>query len=465
MKANRILSVALLSALAVGVLAQAPFTIIRPAEGARVREVVKVHLPKNSVPQGGYLSIWVDDGKEKRFLEATLPEAKGDVYEYLLDTKKLRLPDGPCTIEVVLYGPSGVIDSSKVNVTIANQQEITVPKAGAVLKYRYRPNTSWVYDVKATLSLLSISLEEEQRGATAAEQILIEDRFPLEYSIYNVYPNGNGLLRSRPLLDESGTIVFQRPGGGFDVVTDDQLNSIFLEVNPFGRRLYMSSPGYADPLGSSGSSAGHLVLLPLPTLPTEPQELGGTWSARTEIPADYHGNRNTIATVAEIPTKATLVAFEWEQNRPCAHIRYEFAVGKLADQKAVTIKGTAIPDAQVSVVQDVWFAMDIGAVVKSDLVMTVQGTSGGAGMTGGEATSGPRGTRGGTRGTRGPTAGTGPRSEDEDYGPSGPGPGMIGPSAMSPGGAGGAEMTGGGLTGMGDGRLRVRMRVQMVLRN
>lgn len=466
MEPNRILSVALLCTLAVGVVAQAPFTIIRPAEGARVREVVKVHLPKNSVPQGGYLSVWVETGKERRFLEATLPEVKGDVYEYLLDTKKLGIPDGPCTIEVTLYGPSGVVDSSKVNVTVANHQEITVPKAGAVLKYRYRPNTSWVYDVTATLSTLSISQEEEQRGATAAEQIVLEDRFPIEYTIYNVYPNGNGLLRARPLLDASGTLVFQRPGGGFDVVTDDQLNSVFLELNPFGRRVYMSSPGYVDPLGASGSGAGHLVLLPLPTLPIDPQELGSTWSAKTEIPGDYHGTRNTIATVTEIPTKATLVAFEWEQNRPCAHIRYEFAVGKLADQKAVTIKGTSVPDAQVSVVQDVWFAMDVGTVVKSDLVMTVQGSTA-AGMSGGEtgATS-TRGSRGGSRGSRGgPTVGTGPRAEDQDYGPPGPGPGMVGPSAIGPGGAGGAELTGGGLTGLGDSKLRVRMRVQMVLRN
>src|SRR5476649_542729 len=79
----------MLAGLTSVVLAQAPFTIVRPADGAKVRETVHVLIPKGSIPPGGYVGIFLGG----KFLEATVPPLKGKYYDYALDTKKLGLPD------------------------------------------------------------------------------------------------------------------------------------------------------------------------------------------------------------------------------------------------------------------------------------------------------------------------------------------------------------------------------------
>ena len=56
------------------VLAQAPFTIVRPADGSKVREKVHFTIPLNSVPAGGYIGVFttVTDSSgnaKRRFIE------------------------------------------------------------------------------------------------------------------------------------------------------------------------------------------------------------------------------------------------------------------------------------------------------------------------------------------------------------------------------------------------------------
>src|SRR6476469_1077811 len=84
---------------AVLAMAQAPFTIVRPADGAKVREDVRVLIPKNSVPKTGYVGFFLDG----KFMEAVIPNLSGRYYEYLLDTKGKKIEDGKHTLEAVLY--------------------------------------------------------------------------------------------------------------------------------------------------------------------------------------------------------------------------------------------------------------------------------------------------------------------------------------------------------------------------
>ena len=80
-------------------LAQAPFTIVRPADGSKVREKVHVLIPKNSIPQGGYIGIFLNG----KFLEAVTPPLAGKYYDYVLDTKGRQIADGKVNLEAVLF--------------------------------------------------------------------------------------------------------------------------------------------------------------------------------------------------------------------------------------------------------------------------------------------------------------------------------------------------------------------------
>src|ERR1700690_3592775 len=92
-------------------LAQAPFTIVRPADGSKVRERVHFTIPVNSVPAGGYIGIFTtitgNDGKSvRRFVEAVVPRfpsknpdtgtyvanTKSKFVEYVMDTKAMAIP-------------------------------------------------------------------------------------------------------------------------------------------------------------------------------------------------------------------------------------------------------------------------------------------------------------------------------------------------------------------------------------
>ncbi|MFN3691136.1 MAG: hypothetical protein ACK4UU_09455, partial [Fimbriimonadales bacterium] len=135
-------------------LAQAPFTIVRPQDGARVREVVQFRFPIRSVPQGGFIGVSIDG----KFIEAVAPAAldtdrERGHYIYKWDTKRLNVPDGEHTVELTLYanpesGQSRVLGRSSVRVQVEN--EIKPPAEGIFLRYRWVPGKVYRYDVKAT---------------------------------------------------------------------------------------------------------------------------------------------------------------------------------------------------------------------------------------------------------------------------------------------------------------------------
>src|SRR4051812_17101339 len=96
----------------------APFTIVRPLDGSKVRENVHILFPKNSIPDGGYVGIFVNG----KFIEATIPQPGAKYLDYTLNTKGLDLPDGPLNIETLLYVDFAekpkVFDKSSISVTL-----------------------------------------------------------------------------------------------------------------------------------------------------------------------------------------------------------------------------------------------------------------------------------------------------------------------------------------------------------
>src|SRR5438552_1246555 len=90
---------ALVSAVGVRTSAQteAPFTIRYPPDGASVREKVKIRIPLNSIPEGGYVSLYIDgdfrgalsvSDKEREAIRKAAAKSKEAAYfDYTWDTK------------------------------------------------------------------------------------------------------------------------------------------------------------------------------------------------------------------------------------------------------------------------------------------------------------------------------------------------------------------------------------------
>jgi len=156
--------------------AQAPFTIVRPLDGARVRETVQVRFPIVSVPQGGFIGVSLDG----KFVEAVAPSAlRSDSekrhYIYAWDTKGRNVPDGTHTLELTLYsgtegGSPRVLARSSVRVIVENG--IQPPAEGIRLQYRWLPIGKTVrYNVTYTAKE---STEIQYSGLTPEETILDE---------------------------------------------------------------------------------------------------------------------------------------------------------------------------------------------------------------------------------------------------------------------------------------------------
>src|SRR6476646_7869225 len=122
-------------------MCQAPFTIVRPADGAKVREQVRVLIPKNSVPKPGYVGFFLDG----KFMEAVVPHLSGRYYEYVLATKGRAIADGKHTLEAVLYvdysDEPRIVDRSSASVNGSNGANIELPADGPHLRSQFEPDT------------------------------------------------------------------------------------------------------------------------------------------------------------------------------------------------------------------------------------------------------------------------------------------------------------------------------------
>lgn len=448
-------------------MAQAPFTIVRPIEGSRVREVVKILIPKNSVPNGGYISVSVNG----QFIEATLPQVKGEMYEYLLDTKKRNLKDGPVTIEVTLYGPTAgdrtaIIDKSKVNVILSNGANIKISSGGLKMRYKMRVGTTWNYDIHRTISLLTISSEEQKKGGTPAEQVVSDDDYMSRFTVDNVYPGGNGLLRIEVIPNPIyGTVVFQEPDGNLEVIRDDELTPLYTEITPYGKSVFFSLP-----LGIGGPAGRHVAIPEDVTpLPIDPQKVGEKWSTTIKLPGDF-SQASGVKSKSQLQmldrqVTGELVALEWEQGHPCAHIRYEFKLGKIEGEK-VKYNNSIVNDAAYSYRQDAWYAIDLGTIVRRDEAIELEGIAGDA----------PQANAGGGAAGAGVAPGPGGVPSSSGGGGVGAGTGAVGLPQGGPGRGGrggrggqmGNEPGGGGqnpgAAGLPEGRIRVVLRQSMILR-
>jgi hypothetical protein len=409
-------------------LAQGTFTIRRPADGATVRETVAIRLPKNSIPDGGYIGVYVND----KFLEAARPDvdASGE-YVYRLDTKARKLPDGEHTIKVVLFvdfqDTPRIVNSSSIKVTVDNQTSIRLKPGGQTLRYTFTPGKEWNYSLKRRSRVSVISQALAQVGGRAAERDLSSESTRIRYAIDNAYGSGEGLVRIQGLPDK---------GKDYTIVTVSGVNQptprfayemhpIYMRVTGTGREIFSSAPPYIPLEGTGGDAARTdlFYVFPLPVLPTRAVSPGDVWNAPFLLGAlDLDQKDEKDKYTVSIDSRGSFEGVEWYRGRRTAKIRMMASAGpeQLAGMQNINnVEGEA---AKIEIEQVIWFDLDRGMVVRMDRTLTQESLIDAAPATGGFG--------------GGPGGGFGGRGGDDDLG--------GGPAAPGgPGGMGGGRAAGG----------------------
>lgn len=421
---------AILSLLALGVvcvgMTQSSFTIVRPANNAKVRENVRVLFPMSSVGDNGYVGIFLNG----KFLEAVKPGKGAEYLYYDLNTKARGIADGPLTIEAVLYQELAdrprIVDRSSINVTVANSSSIPVPENGIKLRYKFNAGKQWIYKFENRIAVNNLSEIDSNRIST--ENLLAgaeTSSIRLLYAIDNSYSNGDGLLRIQALPDKGKDYTMLVTADKPDQEQkyyDYQMHPLYMRLTNTGREVFGSAPTYF-PFERTTAEAFRTdlyALYPLPMLPGDPMKPGDTPQVGItlgDLDLDKKNEANSLVT--KIPgVRGEFVGVEWERNHPCAHLRY-----LRADKVPDGLKGSGrLLNAQ-RVEEDIYFALDLGAVLKLVRTYTIDtkitvpvggaqnnNTAPGAGIGGsgsGPSINGASGTGGPSRGGGAGSAGAG----------------------------------------------------------
>ena len=458
-----------LLALAVGAVAQANFTIVRPVDNARVREKVKILFPKGSVPAGGYVGIFLNG----QLIDSMVPPPNGKYLEYILDTKGRGLPDTPAgkpdRLEAKLFvdynDQPRVLKNSSVDLNIANIASIRVPNGGFKLRYRYQPGTELVYRMTQRVAVDTISESQNKLGGRPAELPIDTETIRMKYAVDNAYPNGDGLVRMQamPIKGKNYAILTLKNDPTPKKYLENEMASIYMRLTPTGKEVFGSIPVYWPLEGTSaGSRLDLFAAFPLPSLPEKSVRPGDSWQSRFQNGSiDLNKLHSQTNVVKGIPARGEFVGVEWEAGHPCAKIHNTIAAGQISPtEKALIRQGAPIAGEKVQVDETVWFAMDTRQVIKTVRDTTIEtkqeglggGTFGG-GAPGGFPGGGPGGPGGYPGGGRGGPGGRG--GERDDLVPSVPDtlrqrPGMGGmPGGYQGGPPGGYQGGPGGFPGRG----------------
>jgi hypothetical protein len=428
---------ALVSAAAIS-MAQAPFTIVRPVDNARVREDVRVLLPKGSIPPGGYVGIFLND----RFVEALVPPVRGQYHEYILNTKARGLPDGPAKLEMVLYvdyqDQPRIADRSSVNITIGNQANIPIPEGGIRLRYNWRPGTQLVYGVMQRMVVSTISEAQNQLGGRAAEFPTEFEKIRLSYGVENAYGDGDGLVRLQPLplMNKNYAVLTVAGDSEPKRYFDYMMAPIYMRVSNTGRERWATIPPFVPMEGTVGevSRLDLYAAFPLPSLPERPVRPGSTWASRFQMGSlDLENIYDLSSVTATMPARGEFVRTEWEMGHPCARIQNTISVGVSSEQgrRLAAMGATFAEDSKFTIDETIWFALDRRQVIKIVRNFTIDHRADGVGAAG-AAMGGPAG---------GPAGG--PSPSGGPFGPGGGGRAMGGDDRqMVPGALGGASQPG-----------------------
>lgn len=369
---KKLVFVALAATMVASSWAQGTFTIRRPSDGARVRETVAVRIPKNSIPEGGYIGIVVNG----KFLEAVLPGVEGDDYVYYLDTKKRALPDGPLTIETILYryteSNPQVLNRSSVTVNLDNVTSIKIPSDGLKLRYSFPSGRESSYTVSRTATISTVSQAQAQLGSRGREIQLEEENYRFLWAVDNRYSDGDGLIRIQALPKKGKDYTFITPAGSTEprLTFETEMQPLFHRITSTGREKFTSLPTYFPMEGTAGESftSDFILVYPIPVLPTKGIKPGDIWQATFNLSTfEIEERHEEEKAYQPSPARGVFEGVEWQNGIPCAKISQTLQLGAADLRNARNVNNLPGEAQTIKLVQLIWFGLDRGQVVRQEI--------------------------------------------------------------------------------------------------
>lgn len=336
------LALAAIILLSVGASA---LTIISPTEGAKVREKVKIVIPRSAVPTDGFVTISVD-GKFRA--SAALPEemrndANGAApaspyYTYIWDTKApvqsvnsteapIILKDGKHDVEVQVHDAIGRrVGISKVSVNVQNKPAIPNPAPPFKLYYKFHLGDQTVYRCRIDGEILDNLGQPLLSGVSA-----VKTDYDVIQTIEEARKDGTALVRYKIGPDATALLY----GNQIPMIGANGTSpSIYKLIDNRGKVLQ------SDLIRKTNTTITDIMA----GLPTKPVQVGETWTSNFRLKIEGFGD----AVPYQMNNRFDSV--EWEGGRECAKIISDMtALGKIqilpgaeSNDEQTPIKGTGV---------------------------------------------------------------------------------------------------------------------------
>jgi hypothetical protein len=430
-------SLALVCVGAAAFAQSAPFTIIYPPDGTKVKEKINIRFPNNSIPSNSYVGIFLDG----KLMEATRPtlvtpkDANGrsvgrPYFQYTLDVKGRGLANDTAKsmeLKAVLFTevndtPRTTGDSS-VKITVDKTAGIMIPEGGLKLRYNFKPGTELSYRMDERSSITTILERESNLGGRAAEYPLESESLRLLYAFDNSVKSGQStdyIVRMQALPDKGKTYADLTTVGSTAPkrYQDYEMAPVYMQMSPTGLQRWGAIPPYVQFEGTGGEGArlDLYAVFPLPTLPEKSIKPGDSWQSRFQ-----NGSLNldklyeVTSVVRTIPARGEFIGVEWERGRRCAVLKNSIEAGTRSLESRYFERAGTPEDTKFSLTETIWFDLDRKVIVKIFREQTIDttqdasqflGVSGAAaagggvpgGAPGGFPAGGPAGAPGGQRG-------------------------------------------------------------------
>ena len=336
------------------VAAGAAIVPLSPAEGATVRETVRVAVAGTDVPEGGFVVFNVDG--EFRVAVGVPKDVSGGKKAYVFDwdTKlstvspgqtgePTQVADGRHEIEVAVHDSTGALrDSGTVSVRVANKIPTTTPPSPTRLAYKFFIGQQLQYDVIAKVELLDIEgrpMLDDPVILTSASQVTV--------SVEDMMP-GSALVRYK-----------WQPMVSIQYLGQPYPEAVYVPTPAY---RYVSTGGKVTEAGFGGRSKAQLFDLFVET-PGGPARPGDSWTASDvlNVPGVLRG--------AKVDLKSLFDSLEWESGHECAKIRTT-----LSSRFGLTIikDRLELPESDMAGTGTAFFAYKTGKLMSVEYVLAAQ---------------------------------------------------------------------------------------------
>lgn len=354
-------ALATLGLAALAVAQGTPFNILRPADGAIVRERVRIEVPRASIPQGGFVGVYIN-GKFQTSL-APRQDDKEPRLRYIWDTKSpivdpaVQQPqpvkDGEHTITVVLYDPDGKqIDRAEVKVYVANEEGISLPAMGTRLQYRFRLGENVNYKQRDEVILLAGQTGAEITGGVTGEQQTFNAETFYNLFVYDLR-GSNTIIRQR--ANKQQIFAYNQP---IYTLQEEAFRAVLQFVTPQGRVTYQNVETTVSP--------ATFRVMQLPILPELRVKQGDTWTSWAYILLPDM----PVERARRVLAQNKLEGVEWEGGYPTVRIKQTYE-GTLSG--TLEFSNYALRDPKVKLDRTLWFAFNAGRLVRSESTVEIEG--------------------------------------------------------------------------------------------